>query len=78
LIHKGLASTNGSRGVCRVHIIHNILAIYHSVGTPSPKSSQNLENKGLEKIFPRKIFHSKEIKVKYSIQRTYAREPGPL
>jgi hypothetical protein len=42
---------------------------------PSPYTLQNLENKGAEKILPRKILQPKELDLKSCIQITYGRIP---
>ena len=55
------------------YVVPRYIKLYYP---PPPSRPQNIENKEQGKTLPRKIFHPKELQAKYSIQRTYARNPG--
>jgi hypothetical protein len=46
--------------------------------TPLPHTMQNIENKEEEKVFPRKIFHPKELDVKILIRKELRRKMRPI
>jgi hypothetical protein len=45
--------------------------------TPSPHSTQNIDNKETAKIFPRKVLHSKELDVEILIRKELRRKMRP-